>query len=95
MSPMTGKDAYPHLFILSFFKNPKRHTMYRIVNVQSWWLEGSVVQKWGENGNTDDNPQEATPNGCNLPRGKNFFLQPNRVDFVPQWLHIFSPRTNA
>ena len=35
MSPMTGKDAYPHLFILSFFKNPKRHTMYRIVNVQS------------------------------------------------------------
>ena len=49
-----------------FFKNPKRHTMYRIVNVQSWWPEGSVVQKWGENGNTDDNPQDATPNGCNL-----------------------------
>ena len=36
---------------------------------------------------------DATPNGCNLPRGNNFFLQPNRVDFVPQWLHIFSPRT--
>ena len=43
-----------------------------------WYKNG------GENGNTDDNLQDATPNGCNLPRGNNFFLQPNRVDFVPQ-----------
>ena len=49
---------------------------------------------------SDDNPLDATPNGCNLPRGCNFFLQPNQAfykmncNFLPkgltQWLQLFS-----
>ena len=43
MSPMTGKDAYPHLFILSFFKKSK--TTYDVSN-----CECSVMMAGGQCG---------------------------------------------